>query len=229
MENLNLDNISLHLHVVGGHSLMLKSSDGKRIIKASSQKEIEFYEYSKTLDKRIYEFSPVYYGKISKSDGFLYIIIENFKLIEDYLKLCCIYFKSIILNKYSYIDFNIEKDEEFKEKFDSFLKIDDNGYNKHKLPNGYISKMFEYLDEYLSKVSENKIKWIVFSFIKWNHLYLQNDFIVIENLLSGINEPAIIDFKLGKEEKVGKEKTSMDKIKQSTSHKYGFRIMGCQV
>jgi hypothetical protein len=71
MENLNLDNIALHLHVVGGHSLMLRTSDGKRIIKASSHKEIEFYEYSRTLDKRIYEFSPVYFGKISKFDGSL--------------------------------------------------------------------------------------------------------------------------------------------------------------
>jgi hypothetical protein len=149
-------------------------------------------------------------------------------LIEDYLKHCCIYFKYVIKTKYNYIDFNIEKDQEFEEKFKKFFE-DDTDQTRENITNGQLSKMFEYLDEYLSKVSENKIKWIIFSFIKWNHLYLQNDFIVIENLLYGINDTAIIDFKIGKEEKVGKEKTSSEKIKQSTSHKYGFRVMGCQV
>jgi hypothetical protein len=149
-------------------------------------------------------------------------------LIDDYLRLCCIYFKYVIQTKFNHIDFNIEKDQEFEEKFEKFLK-DENYQIRENITNEKLIKMFEYLDEYLSRVSENKIKWIIFAFIKWNHLYMQNDFIVIENLLSGINDPAIIDFKLGKEEKVGKEKTSLEKIKQSTSHKYGFRIMGCQV
>ena len=113
--------IVLHFHVVGGHSFMLKTSDGKRIIKASSQKEIEFYEYSKTLDKKIYEFSPIYYGRISKSDSKLKLIIENFQLLEDYLKLCSIYFKNLILNNFKDLQFNLEDDMEFKEKYEEFL------------------------------------------------------------------------------------------------------------
>ena len=158
----------------------------------------------------------------------VFINLDNFKLIEDYLQLCCLYFKNLIQNKFPQIDFNIENDNEFKEKFELFLEKD-LSLIIETISLEKFQKMFEFLDDYLKNVDETKLKWIIFSFIKWNHLYLQNDFIVIENLLSDINSPAIVDFKLGKEEKIGKEKTSMEKIKHSTSNKYGFRMMGSQV
>ena len=69
MDSLSLNNIVLNLNVIGGHSFMLKSSDGKRLIKASTPKEIEFYEYTLTLDKNIYQFLPIFYGKITKNDS----------------------------------------------------------------------------------------------------------------------------------------------------------------
>ena len=133
----------------------------------------------------------------------------------------------MILSSYKDFKFNIEDDSEFVQKYEEFLKtpIEEN----IKISSDEFNKMFEDIYDYLMSVDISKFKWIIFSFIKWNHLYLQNDYIIIENLLCGINNPAIIDFKLGKKEKVGKEKSSLEKILNSTSFKYGFRIMGSQV
>ena len=153
------------------------------------------------------------------------LILEEFKLIGEYMKYCHFYFRNLVL-KHNQLEINVENDSDFSKKFEEFKRIPVKDFNiNEKIKNNLFTK----LDDNLGKMSESKLKWIIFSFIKWNHLYLEEDFIIMENMLEGFKMPTILDLKLGSETKVRNVKKSLDRINKSTSPTYGFRIMGSQV
>ena len=75
--------------------------------------------------------------------------------------------------------------------------------------------------------SQNKLKWILFSFIKWRHHFLLNKFLILQNLTFNMKNPAILDIKLGYYEKISKDKKTIKKY-EGASKEIGCRIMGIQ-
>ena len=41
--------------------------------------------------------------------------------------------------------------------------------------------------------SKNKLKWILFSFVKWNNFFLKNNFTIMQNLTFNMKNPVILD------------------------------------
>ncbi len=68
-------------------------------------------------------------------------------------------------------DINIENDIKFKESFNTFLNESEN------IPINNLNPSFQKLEETLMNFfnhSKNKLKWILFSFIKWRDHFLLN-------------------------------------------------------
>lgn len=197
----------LFLHMVGGHAFILTTGEGK-LIKSAKVKEIEFYEFceGKDISKHI----PKYYGKIL-------INSKEFWEIEKFYRQLKIFFRQFVLEcNFSAEFLNTENDENFNENYKLFLSE----YNKeHKYS---YEKYFQKLRSYLLSVCRNKLKWILFWFIKWHHSFMKNDFIIIEDLTADMSHPAILDLKLWSISKSSK------KVPTVTTD-IGCRIMGEEV
>ena len=74
---------------------------------------------------------------------------------------------------------------------------------------------------------KNKLKWILFSFIKWRHHFLLHKFVILQNKTYNMKNPAILDIKLGYYEKISKDKKIIKKY-EGASKEIGCRIMGIQ-
>ena len=75
--------------------------------------------------------------------------------------------------------------------------------------------------------SKNKLKWILFSFVKWNNYFLKNNFIIMQNLTFNMKNPVILDIKLGTTPKISKEnnliKNMMELIKKLDVELWEFK------
>jgi hypothetical protein len=119
-------------------------------------------------------------------------------------------------------DINIENDIKFTEKFENFI----NESNKFLNLNSSFNKLEEILIYYFNN-SINKLKWILFSFIKWSDHFLSYKFIILQNLTYNMKNPAILDIKLGSTPKISKDNLTIKKY-EGASKEIGCRIMGIQ-
>jgi hypothetical protein len=231
MDTFTKNNYELFLHMVGGHAFIINIGEG-RIIKNANKNEIQFYEYYKNYKFDIYELFPEYYGIIDKNK-------KEYKMIEEFFSMCDnLFFELIsenICNLKNSIDINVEKDDEFKKKLQQFLTDKkEEGEKKINLGENNIENIsnynpyYEKLKENLISFGENKLKWILFWYVKWRHSFLKNDFIILEDLTKNMSIPAVIDFKLGFKQKISKKDLSIKTLPTSSSD-LGFRIMGLQV
>ena len=99
-------------------------------------------------------------------------------------------------------DINIENDIQFNDSFNNFIK--ENNNIKFNL-NPSFKKSEEILMNYFYNF-KNKLKWILFSFIKWRHHFLLYKFVILQNKTYNMKNPAILDIKLGYYEKISKDK-----------------------
>ena len=212
---LNIDNFNLYLNSVGGHSLFIEISR-KYLIKSSNESEINFYCFINQNKKTFHA------NTIPNFKGVIRQKTKYFKLIENYVNQCKTFFRNYLNeNKINAKDIDIEKDIKFNEIFNSFLKEKDI-YTIYDL-----NPSFKKLKENLNGFSKEKLKWILFSFVKWRENFLKNDFLVLENLTYEMQSPAIIDIKLGSAKKFSKE-NHKEKTYEGASNKIGCRIMGIQ-
>lgn len=208
------EDFSLYLHVVGGHSLFIVLSNG-HLLKSASQNEIKFYS-SITYPSK---FIPRYCGTIKKSS-------QQHNSIVIFIKQCVVFFKSFInkqqINK---IDINVENDPSFNEVFNQFLSatfdFDDIDFNPSQ------NDKFTELENELLSLNKDKLKWILFWFIKWKENFLNSDYIIIEDLTYQMKSPAAIDIKIGSSPKKSKECNKVKKMNE-TANEIGCRIMGIQ-
>lgn len=156
-ENIKLE---LFVHSVGGHSFIIKSSEGK-IYKSAEKEEINFYKFTENLNFNIYHFMPKYYGIVSKTD-------KLFPLIENFLHYCTKFFQIFVqeLNLDLHVD---KKIEEFDKKYENFRENKITDFSKENMPS-----CFDDLKIYLTSIGEEKLRWIIFWFIKWKNLFLDN-------------------------------------------------------
>lgn len=147
--NLAVDDFSLYLNVIGGHSLFIEISQNL-LIKSASENEIKFYEHSYEQSKPSI-FIPHYNGKILRNS-------ENFAKIENYVVQCKKFFKNYILkNKLTAEEINIEKEQKFLEIFADFIK------KKNEIEEKIVlNKSFEGLEKKLNNIQKSKLKWILF-------------------------------------------------------------------
>ena len=213
--NLNLDSFKLYLNSVGGHSLFIEISK-KYLIKSSNQNEINFYCFIQQNKENFRkETIPHFKGVIRQNT-------KNFDLIVNYVNQCKTFFRNYLKeNKIKSSDIELEKDSKFNEIFKSFLKEKDIFLLKDLNPS------FKKLKEKLKTFSKDKLNWILFSFVKWRENFLKNEFIILENLTYDMEDPAILDIKLGSAIKISKENQKV-KIYKGASNEIGCRIMGIQ-
>ena len=210
---LDINSFSLYLNSVGGHSLFIQISP-KYLIKSANENEINFYTSNIKLNNHC---CPNFIGVINENTS-------QFHIIENYVNQCKNFFRYFIkkINLKSN-DINIEKDNQFNETFEDFIKEKDIIYNNL---NPSFKKLEETLMDYFYN-SQNKLKWILFSFIKWRHHFLLNKFLILQNLTFNMKNPAILDIKLGYYEKISKDKKTIKKY-EGASKEIGCRIMGIQ-
>lgn len=217
MVSNNKSDFKLFMHVIGGHSFVLSDRSNPTILtKSANANETTFYNrlYKLVADKELKDNSvsifPKFYSTLEKEthkDSYENIV-SKFNIWEDTV---------VHLAKKSILsDVNLENDDEFNDKFNSYIKRE-----IKLLDNEFISE-FENL-------SPSKQNWILFWWIKWSYLFLQGDFVQVEDLTANMIQPIVIDIKLGSQPKKGlKEKSSMRKISETTSKTLGFRLMGSQ-
>ena len=213
--NLNIDSFKLYLNSVGGHSLFIEISK-EYLIKSSNQSEINFYCFIQQNKENFRkETIPHFKGVIRQNT-------KNFDLIVNYVNQCKTFFRNYLKeNKIKSSDIELEKDSKFNEIFKSFLKEKDIFLLKDLNPS------FKKLKEKLKTFSKDKLNWILFSFVKWRENFLKNEFIILENLTYDMEDPAILDIKLGSAIKISKENQKV-KIYKGASNEIGCRIMGIQ-
>ena len=209
-----IESFNLYLNIIGGHSLFIEI-DKNYLIKSSNESEINFYKFSSNK-----KFTPKFFGVIEKNSSF-------FNLISKYVHQLKLFFKYFLIKyKLSEDLINIENDEKFPSIFNSFIL---NEKNRLKDINELLPSFF-LLEKKLLNLYEhnlNKLKWILFWFVKWNKNFLKNKFIIIENLTNKMIQPAIIDIKLGNSPKINKESNKI-KIFKGAINEIGCRIMGFQ-
>ena len=211
--DLDINSFSLYLNSVGGHSLFIEISP-QYLIKSSNENEINFY--SLTHNNFKFNYYPKFLGIISQGT-------EQFQIIENYVFQCKIFFKNFILKmNIKSEDINIENDIKFNSIFETFIQ--------ENFQNIQINTSFNKLEKRLVnyyKNSRNKLKWILFSFVKWNNSFLNNNFIIMKNLTFNMINPAILDIKLGTSPKISKE-NNLIKNYDGAHKEIGCRIMGIQ-
>ena len=211
--DLDINSFSLYLNSVGGHSLFIEISP-QYLIKSSNENEINFY--SLTHNNFKFNYYPKFLGIISQGT-------EQFQIIENYVFQCKIFFKNFILKmNIKSEDINIENDIKFNSIFETFIQ--------ENFQNIQINSSFNKLEKRLVnyyKNSRNKLKWILFSFLKWNNSFLNNNFIIMKNLTFNMENPAILDIKLGTSPKISKE-NNLIKNYDGAHKEIGCRIMGIQ-
>lgn len=208
--DISIDNFSLYLNIIGGHSLFIEISK-TFLLKSASINEISFYERSFGKNSPSL-YIPHYIGKILRQTS-------SYKIISQYIAECKIFFKRYIKAKgFTAEDLNIEKDPKFIETFNSYINSEDNNDDMK------INKSFAQLEAELNVMQVNKLKWIVFWFVKWKENFGNYDYIIIENLTYNMECPAILDVKLGSSPRISKDKTI--KIFKGATNEIGCRIMG---
>lgn len=191
------------------HTEHTKETDNHTSLGKSSINEFE--EKYKTFLMKNY--SLIKKEKISKmiNDNFFSFIDKNCKNKDLYNKFfLCNYKANEHDNDINNIDEQIDSDFSINTKHDDIVIID------YSLLNA------------LSEMSDQKLSWLIFWWIKWGNLFFKNEIILMEDLTANINYPIVFDFKLGNDPKKGKEQHSLDKMKISTSHSLGFKLMGAQ-
>ena len=213
--NLDINSFSLYLNVVGGHSLFIEISP-QYLIKSSNENEINFY--SLTNNNLKFNYYPYFLGIISQGN-------EQFEIIEKYVYQCKIFFRNFICKmNIKPEDINVENDIKFNSIFENFI-LENKNYQNITINNSF-NKLEKKLMNYYRN-SKNKLKWILFSFIKWNNHFLKNNFIIMQNLTFNMKNPVILDIKLGTTPKISKENNLIKKY--DGAHKeIGCRIMGIQ-
>ena len=109
---LDINSFSLYLNSVGGHSLFIQISP-KYLIKSANENEINFYTSNIKLNNHC---CPNFIGVINENTS-------QFHIIENYVNQCKNFFRYFIkkINLKSN-DINIEKDNQFNETFEDFIK-----------------------------------------------------------------------------------------------------------
>ena len=209
---LDINNFFLYLNSVGGHSLFIEISP-QYLIKSSNENEINFYLSNIKLKSH---YCPNFVGVINDDS-------KEFNIIEIYVNQCKTFFRNFVKKmKIKSNDINIENDIKFTEKFENFI----NESNKFLNLNSSFNKLEEILIYYFNN-SINKLKWILFSFIKWSDHFLSYKFIILQNLTYNMKNPAILDIKLGSTPKISKDNLTIKKY-EGASKEIGCRIMGIQ-
>ena len=209
---LDINNFFLYLNSVGGHSLFIEISP-QYLIKSSNENEINFY--LSNLHLKSY-YCPSFVGVINEDS-------EQFHIIEIYVNQCKTFFRNFVKKlKIKSNDIDIEDDIKFKDTFENFISESDRFLNL----NSSFNKLEEILMYYYNN-SKNKLKWILFSFIKWGDHFLSHKFIILQNLTYNMKNPAILDIKLGSAPKISKDNHTIKKY-EGASKEIGCRIMGIQ-
>ena len=209
---LDINNFFLYLNSVGGHSLFIEISP-QYLIKSSNENEINFYLSNIKLKSH---YCPNFVGVINDDS-------KEFNIIEIYVNQCKTFFRNFVKKmKIKSNDINIENDIKFTEKFENFI----NESNQFINLNSSFNKLEEILIYYFNN-SINKLKWILFSFIKWSDHFLSYKFIILQNLTYNMKNPAILDIKLGSTPKISKDNLTIKKY-EGASKEIGCRIMGIQ-
>ncbi len=209
---LDINNFFLYLNSVGGHSLFIEISP-QYLIKSSNENEINFY--LSNLHLKSY-YCPSFVGVINEDS-------EQFHIIEIYVNQCKTFFRNFVKKlKIKSNDIDIEDDIKFKDTFENFISESDRFLNL----NSSFNKLEEILMYYYNN-SKNKLKWILFSFIKWCDHFLSHKFIILQNLTYNMKNPAILDIKLGSAPKISKDNHTIKKY-EGASKEIGCRIMGIQ-
>lgn len=235
--SFSIDDCFLYLNIVGGHSLFIQIPPNF-LIKSTCENEILFYKTSQSFVSSDvqHNYFPKFIGTISKNT-------QKFEIIENYVSQCKIFFKNFLIkNNYKASELNIEGDKNFLESFQNFIREPDNQggrekkskevYNKifhdecSKNPEIQLNNSFKLLEKNLNAIPKNKLRWILFWFIKWKDNFLTNDYLILENLVYDMHNPAILDVKIGSSPRISKE----NKIKKFSGaiNEIGCRIMGCQ-
>ena len=213
--DLDINSFSLYLNAVGGHSLFIEISP-QYLIKSSNENEINFY--SLTNNNLKFNYYPYFLGIISQGN-------EQFEIIEKYVYQCKIFFRNFICKmNIKPEDINVENDIKFNSIFENFI-LENKNYQNITINNSF-NKLEKKLMNYYRN-SKNKLKWILFSFIKWCNYFLSHKFIILQNLTYNMKNPAILDIKLGSAPKISKDNHTIKKY-EGASKEIGCRIMGIQ-
>jgi len=131
---------------------------------------------------------PKYFGRVSKSNSVINNILydkekldnkfnfTSFNKITEFKNTCFDIFKYLLENDYKELDINIENDTEFSDKiYPEFKQAKYINYSD-SIDSLLKNKTFICISEQLkSKIlSERKLKWMLFRFVKWHYLFLQN-------------------------------------------------------
>ena len=202
--DINPEELSLYLNMIGGHSFFVVYAK-KYLIKSVGKKELKFYEFIKTnnIDSR---HLPKFYGVIEKNT-------KQYEYIINYKKKCDIFFKNMVKNfNIKLEDIDIEKDVIFHNKFNDFINEKNNDNN-----NIILDDSFDIFKDELIKLKNNchkKLFWIFFWYIKWQKEFISDKYIIIENLEYHTKFPSVIDIKLGKEKKYQKKLGKLKYLKE---------------
>jgi len=207
-KNIKFSEIKMYLNMVGGHAFIIDVGNGK-ILKSAAANEIKFYEIHKNTKFQIYELFPKYFGVIEKSQ-------QEYRVIENFIRTCEAFFKDFIRGMdLDNFDINIEQDEELNKKLECVLMEDEcqfyddaNSYSHsdshsnsdlNPCSNSFFNfnSTLQKLKEELENMNPNKLKWILFWFVKWRNSFFNLDFIILEDLTYNMTHPAILDIKLG--------------------------------
>ena len=207
---ISLNDFTLYLDIIGGHSFFIEIPGGY-LLKSTTDNEINFYNNSPSTS-----IIPHFYGVITKTD-------PQYEYITIYLNQCKSFFRSFLLShniKAEHI--NIENDSNFIVNFNNYINDSSNVYNQLQL-----NETFNDLYKKLEELNQDKLNWILFWFVKWKDNFLNYDYIILENLLYNMVNPAIIDIKLGSTPRISKELKIVKRFGQAL-HTFGCRIMGLQ-
>ena len=211
--DINPENLSLYLNMIGGHSFFVEYTK-EYLIKSVGEKELKFYEFI-FRNKIKCEHMPNFHGVIEKGT-------KRHEYIINYKKKCDVFFKQMV--KYFDIkseDIIVEKDLSFHKKFNDFMSSQDD-------INVKLDSSFDKLKQDLINIKNNcekKLFWIFFWYIKWQKEFISDKYIIIQNLEFTTNFPSIIDIKIGNEKKISKETGQVKKFK-GAFESLGCRIMG---
>ena len=232
----SIKQINLFLDSIGGRNFFLNFNN-KYLIKSTNESEIMFYNNINNIpySNKTNNFCPKFYGIIKRDS-------PEFLIIREYYFQCKEFFISYCIdNKIEGKDIYIGAEENADELLDAFINNQENELEKRdrqiKNSNNFIGKkekinydesLFTEIKEKINYIKNNSIeryKWILYWFIKYNYKFLLSDFVIIENIIVNMNEPSILDIKLGHALKISK-KTRKPKEFKGISKMTGCRLMG---
>jgi hypothetical protein len=213
LKNIKNSEIKMYSNNMGGHAFIIDIGNGK-VLKSATTNEISFYEKYKNTKFEIYELLPKYFGVLEKSQ-------EEFSVIQNFIEMSDILFQDFLRNfDLENFDINIEQDPELNIKLESLLN-DKKIFPKDK---NFSFTSLKFLKQELDSMNRDKLKWTLFWFVKWRHLFLNYDFIILEDLTYNMAHPAILDMKIG-----FNIMRNLLKPMAISFNECGLRIMGMQV